>query len=451
MNIYESYRRLTPTSEALHRRATALFPAGVSHNLRGFQPHPLYPVHARGAHFSDEDGRTYLDLWMGHYALILGHAFAPVKEALASALEGGWHWGMPNRVQLELAEKLQDAVPWLEEMRFCSTGTEATMYAVRLARGVTGRNWILKAAGGWHGASTDLSFAVKAPFKGAEGPGLPSQKEQGVDLLSFNDVERSLQVVQAHRGEIAGIIVEPMIGSGGFLPARPDYLTFLREVCDAEGAVLVFDEIITGFRFRYGAMADEYGVRPDLATFGKILGGGMPLGAYGGRRDIMEAANPLTAKGPDRPVLVGGGTFSCNPLSMAAGLATLRALEERGSGFYRGLEERGSALRAGVEERFRSAGIPAACTGKGSLFMTHLLRGEDGIIESPADVASKTVAEAKDRELRIALLNRGVFAVHGGGALSSAHGEGEVEEVLDAYAGAVEDLARELRGGLAPP
>jgi glutamate-1-semialdehyde 2,1-aminomutase len=444
VDIFETYRTATPTSEALHRRAASLFPGGICHNVRGYLPHPVYPDRASGARFTDVDGRAYLDLWMGHYALILGHAFPELAEELASVIERGWHWGMPGVAQVELAEALRRAIPSLEELRFCTTGTEATMYAVRLARGFTRKSWVLKVEGGWHGASTDLSFSVKAPFVGAEGPGLLPPREQGVDLLLFNDVEKSLRVVEAHRGEIAGIIVEPMIGGGGFLPARREYLAFLREVCDDEKAILIFDEIITGFRFRYGTLAEEYGVRPDLTALGKILGGGLPIGVYGGKREIMETANPLTAEGPDRPVLVGGGTFSCNSLTMNAGLATLRALERRGSVLYKGLAERGELVRRGVEERFSAAGIPVACTGKGSLFMTHILRGDDRTLESPADLAAKTDSALADRELKLSLLNRGVFSVHGGGALSEAHGDAEVEELLNAYEGAAEDLKREL-------
>jgi len=444
LNIFETYRRLTPTSEALHRRACGVFPGGICHNVRGFRPHPVYPAQARGVRFTDVDGTSYLDLWMGHYALIFGHAFPEVKEALARTLEGGWHWGMPSQLQVDLAERLREAIPSLEEMRFCTTGTEATMYAVRLARGVTGRSWVLKAEGGWHGASTDLSYSVQPPFQGAEGPGLPAAREQGVDLIPFNDVEGALRVVERHRGQLAGIIVEPMLGAGGFLPARPEYLSCLREVCDDEDAVLIFDEIITGFRFRYGSLADAYGVRPDLTALGKIVGGGLPLGVYGGRRDILEAANPRTAHGPDRPVLVGGGTFSCNPLSLAASLATLDALERQGEAFYAALERRGEALRRGIEERFRVAGLPAACTGTGSLAMTHLLRGDDRRLESPEDVAAKTRPGVPDQELRIALLNHGVFAVHGGGALSAAHADADVSVLLDAYERAAADLKAEL-------
>lgn len=444
MNIFETYRRLTPASETLHRAASDLFPGGICHNLRGFHPYPVYPASASGPRFTDVDGNAYLDLWMGHYALILGHAAPAVRDALARALEGGWHWGMPSPVQVELAERLRRAVPSLEEMRFCTTGTEATMYAVRLARGFTGRQWVLKAEGGWHGASSDLSYSVQPPFGVAEGPGLRAPGEQGVGLIPFNDAEGSLRVVERLRGLLAGIIVEPMLGAGGFIPARTEYLALLREICDDEQAVLIFDEIITGFRFRYGTLADRCGVRPDLTALGKVVGGGMPIGVYGGRREILEAANPRAARGPDRPVLVGGGTFSCHPLSLVAGLATLEQLEAGGPALYEGLDRRGEALRRGIEERFAAAGLPAACTGVGSLAMTHLLRGDDRRLESASDVAAKTWPEVKDRELRIALLNRGVFAVHGGGALSAAHGDAEVEAILRAYEQAAQDLKAEL-------
>ncbi len=444
MSVTDAYRRRTPGSAALHRRGQDLFPGGVSHNLRFFAPHPVYVARAAGARFTDVDGRSYLDLWMGHYSLILGHACPEVREALAEALAGGWQWGMPGESQVLLAEALRRAVPSLEEMRFCTTGTEATMYAVRLARAVTGRPGVLKAEGGWHGASTDLSFDSQSPFQGAEGPGLLRPENQGVDRLAFNDIERSQRAFEAHRGELAAVIVEPMLGAGGFLPADPAYLRFLREACDEAGALLIFDEIITGFRFRYGTLADAYGVRPDLTTLGKIVGGGLPLGVYGGRREVLEAANPAAARGPGRPVLVGGGTFSCNALTLAAALANLAALEARAGTLYPALERRGEALRQGIEARFAAVGLPAACTGLGSLVMTHLLRGDDRSFRNPGELAAKTRPGGADGELRLALLNHGVFAVHGGGALSAAHGETEVDDLLDAFEAAAQDVRREL-------
>jgi glutamate-1-semialdehyde 2,1-aminomutase len=443
VTVNEKYTQLTPRSRALFERAEKLFPGGICHNLRALSPHPFYPTRAEGPFVYDVDGRELLDLWMGHYTMILGHAVPEVAQAASEALKGGWHWGIPCEDQIRLAEELAAAVPAMEKMRFCCTGTEATMYAVRLARAFTRKPWVLKLAGGWHGASTDLSFAVKSPFHGAEGPGLLEPEAQAVEPILFNDIEGSRRVFEKHRGKIAAVIVEPMMGAGGFLPADPEYLRFLRQACDEFGAVLIFDEIITGFRFRYGTLADEYGVKPDLVTLGKIVGGGFPLGAYGGREEIMDLADPRRT-GPGRPVLVGGGTFSCNPVSMGAGVAILRALKQRGPGLYEMLAARGERLRRGVEAGLKTAGIPAACTGKGSLFMTHILKGEDRVLRTPADLAAKTRYEVKDKELKLALLVHGVYAVHGGGSLSAAHDDAVVDRLINAYGEAAKEIGELL-------
>lgn len=444
LDIFEQYRELYPQSRALHERSLENMPGGVSHNLRLINPHPFYPKCAKGSKITTVEGREIIDLWMGHYAMILGHAPDGTMVAAAKALEGGWHWGIPCEDQVLLAEELKKAVPALDKMRFCCTGTEATMYAVRLARAFTRRPWVLKAEGGWHGASTDLSFSVKPPFEGAEGAGLLEPEAQGVGRIQFNDVEESLKVIEEHAKNLAAIIVEPMIGAGGFLPPRPGYLEFLREACDKTGAVLIFDEIITGFRFRYGSLADMYGVRPDLTTFGKIVGGGFPLGVYGGKEEIMALADPRKKGAPGTPVLVGGGTFSCNPVTMAGGLANLRLLKEKASGLYPALEKKGESLRKGVVERLAASGIRTKTTGMGSLFMTHILKGDDDVIESPAHVAAKTRGELPDREMKAALLNHGVYAVHGGGSVSEAHDGGDIDRVLDAYEKAGRDLVKHI-------
>lgn len=432
VDIFERYKELFPVSADLHARGVSCMPGGISHNLRLINPHPFYPVSASGARVKTHDDRELIDLWMGHYAMILGHAPESVREAAANALTGGWHWGIPCEGQVLLAEKLKAAVPAMELMRFCCTGTEATMYSVRLARAFTRRPLVLKAEGGWHGASTDLSFSVKAPFEGAEGPGLLEPEAQGVGRIPFNDAEGTARVIETCKGELAAIIVEPMIGAGGFLPPKPGYLEFLRKACDEAGAVLIFDEIITGFRFRYGSLGDMYGVRPDLTTFGKIVGGGFPIGVYGGRSEIMEMCDPRK-KGAGRPVLVGGGTFSCNPVTMAGGLATLTALEAEAPTLYPALAAKGETMRREAVARLNGNARRFASTGMGSLFMVHLMKGEDGDISSPADVAAKTRGEFSDKELKIALLNEGVYAVHGGGSLSGRHDADTLNALLNAY------------------
>lgn len=440
MDLFDRYRELFPVSADFHNRALAVMPGGVSHNLRLINPHPFYPEKAKGARLTTKEGRTLIDLWMGHYAMILGHAPDFVAEAAVRAISGGWHWGVPCEGQVLLAEKLQKAVPVMEKMRFCCTGTEATMYSVRLARAFTNKPFVLKVAGGWHGASTDLSFSVKHPFEGPEGPGLLEPEAQGVGRLHFNDVEASAKVIEQHKNELAAIIVEPMIGAGGFLPPKPGYLEFLRKACTDLGAVLIFDEIITGFRFRYGSLGDMYGVKPDLTTFGKIVGGGFPIGVYGGREEIMTLCDPRKKNTPGRPVLVGGGTFSCNPVSMAGGLATLDALEKDADTLYPALAEKGEKMRKGVVARLTAKGIPAVTTGMGSLFMTHILKGEDSEINSPGDVAAKTRGELPDREMKAALLNYGVYTVHGGGSLSAAHDDQTIESLLEAYEATGRDI-----------
>jgi len=441
VDINSKYQSRTGRSKKLYARACDIFPGGVSHNLRLYKPYPVYPVKAGGARFIDVDGNEYIDLWMGHYALILGHAASCVSDAVSGELAKGWHWGMTSEAEIMLAEKIRSAIPSMQEMRFCTTGTEATMYAVRLARASSGKTAVLKVAGGWHGANSDLSFAVKPPFDSPEGPGFDAFESGAVEAIEFNDIEKTQRVIDAHRGRIACIIIEPMIGAGGFVPARKEYLHYLRSVCDEEGIVLIFDEIITGFRFRYGSLADEYGVTPDLTVLGKIVGGGLPIGIYGGKRDIMAPANPALKSSGAKPALVGGGTFSSHPLTMAAALATLEKLEEDQSTLYPALAEHGDIVRKGVEDRFKAAGLDVACTGKGSLFMAHLLRGEDRSLQSPTEIVRKTFSEFKDRELKTSLMNNGLFSVHGGGSLSAAHLEkAELDSLLAAYERAAEDF-----------
>lgn len=440
MDILERYRSLTPASAELFERARKLFPNGVCHNMRNYDPYPFYPTAASGALVRDVDGNNLIDLWMGHYSMILGHSLPEVRDAACEAMKGGWHWGMPAQTQVILGEELQRAVPMLEKMRFCCSGTEATMYAVRVARARTGRPWVLKAAGGWHGASTDLSFAVKPPFSGAEGPGLNDAEKQCIDHLTFNDTEASVAAIECHGDNLAAVIVEPMIGAGGFIPAKPCYLEALREACDRVGALLIFDEIITGFRFRYGILADEVGVKPDLVTLGKVLGGGFPIGVYGGSEEVMAVADPSVEQPSGAPALVGGGTFSCNPVTMFAALTTLVELKAHADTLYPTLARRGEAVREGVVERFAAAGVRACVTGHGSLFMAHILKGDDDVIECTQHIHEKTHSALPDRELKLSLINNGVFTVHGGGSLSSAHDEEIVHLLLEAYGKSAEEI-----------
>ncbi len=428
------YGERHPLSKANWERALSAMSGGVSHNIRMVNPFPFFVKSARGAWLEDIDQNRYLDFWMGHYAHILGHRPPFIANALSGAiLQRGYHFGLVNSEEVELAELICHLVPCAERVRFCTSGTEATMYAVRLARAATGRKVVLKAMGGWHGANTDLCFGIHPPFKGADSIGLPPGAQEGIGLFPFNDTETTRETIRQVGGDLAGVIVEPVMGVGGFVSSDRGFLQMLRDETERLGAVLVFDEVISGFRVGLGGAQEMLGVTPDLVTLGKVIGGGFPVGAVAGRRELLELARP------GGPVLIGGGTFSCNPLSMLAGLLTLRFLESNANWLYPHLNGLGERLRKSVEEAGAEHGLPIRCTGTGSLFMTHLLKKkETQALDSPQKIESLTVGEWRDHWLRLAMLVEGVHLLHGGGAISLAHGEKEMDFFFDALHGALE-------------
>ncbi len=435
--LKELYVQRRPSSKVLWERAQGVMAGGVSHNIRLVHPYPFFVKGARGAWIEDIDGNRYLDFWMGHYAHILGHRPPFVANALSSAvLQRGYHFGLVNSEEVELAELICRLVPCAQRVRFCTSGTEATMYAVRLARAATGRRVILKAMGGWHGANTDLCFGIHPPFQGADSQGLLPEAHRGIRLFPFNDEEETRRIIRDTGEELAGVIVEPVMGVGGFVAAETGFLQMLREETERLGAVLIFDEVISGFRVDLGGAQGLFGIIPDLVTLGKVIGGGFPAGAIAGKRELMELARP------GGPVLIGGGTFSCNPLSMLAGLLTLRFLERNAGWLYPHLNQRGEELRREVERAGREHGLPVRCTGTGSLFMTHLLKDpeEKGPLNSPQKIEELTQGEWRDTTLRLAMLVNGVHLLHGGGAISLAHGEKELLFFIDALHQALEDL-----------
>jgi glutamate-1-semialdehyde 2,1-aminomutase len=288
--MLEEYKARTKKSEALWKKANTLFPGGVSHNIRNFgmptcDAYPPYMSHGQGSRIWDVDGNEYIDWWMTHYSLILGHNDPVVKKAIRDQNEVGHHFGAPNEPQVRFGEKLQEAVPLLHKMRFTATGSESTMYAVRLARLFTGRNLIGKSVGGWHGGNDALTYHIKHPFT-------DTPFYDGVSF-DYNDPDSFDKMLKKHGENLAAIIVEPVIGAGGGIPPEPGFIPYMREETASRDILLIFDEIITGFRFRYGTAGDKiFGVEPDLLTLGKAAAGGMPLGVYGGREDIMALAEP---------------------------------------------------------------------------------------------------------------------------------------------------------------
>lgn len=433
----ERYLRARPLSKALYLRACQVMPGGVSHSIRHVHPFPFYVQKAEGPYIYDIDGRRHIDFWMGHYAHILGHAFPPVVSAVKNFLsQRGYHFGLVHREEVELAERVVAMVPCAESVRFCASGTEAGMYALRLARAYTGRRKVLKVMGGWHGASTDLTFYIHPPFKGADSEGLPFGDGDVVIPVPFNDVEGTLRAMDAAGNDLAALIMEPVIGAGGFVPPRDGYLRKVKEELEKRGALLIFDEVITGFRLALGGAQEYWGVAPHLATLGKILGGGFPLGAVVGPKDILALSDGT--KGRPR-VLIGGGTFSCYPLSMVAGLKVLEFLEENASWLYPLLEERGDKVRTLTRRILSEYGLRAQVTGVGSLFMVHF-PSEEVDPNDPAALAQSN-QEEYEQLYRLSLLNRGVFVVHGGGAISLAHDERVLEDYFQVLYQVVREIA----------
>ena len=418
------YEAMTPRSRRLFARSRRVFAGGVSHNARLYDPYPVFVERAKGSHIWDVDGNRYTDYWMGHMALILGHSPKVVTVPLRAQVAKGTHFGMGSAMSVELGEEICRSVPCAEMLRFCNTGAEATMYLVRLARGYTGRKTVIKIAGGWHGYNTELNVGVHRPFDRAEGAGILDSDQSHVATVKFNDLEGARRAVKAARGDVAAIFLEPVLGAGGCIPADREYLAGLRELADSDGAVLAFDEIITGYRVSLGGAQEYFGVKPDLATLGKVVGGGLPIGLVCGLQEILSRADPTRRTGF---VSIGGGTFSENPLTMTAGLATLRHLRKNANTIYPRLSEMGERLRSGVDAALAESGVEAHTTGVGSLFLTHF--------GSSPRSAEETQRERKDlvRSYALFLMTEGVFILpsHAGG-IATCHTEADVRDMIAA-------------------
>jgi glutamate-1-semialdehyde 2,1-aminomutase len=351
-------------SEALFQAAKEIIPGGVNSPVRAWQAVGLTPrIIARGvgARVFDVDGNSYLDYVGSWGPLILGHAAPPVVAAVAEAAARGTSFGAPTPGELELAQLLCAAVPNLQMVRLVNSGTEATMSALRLARGATGRARVIKFDGCYHGHADSFLVAAGSGVLTHAIPGSPGVPLEITCLtisVRYNDLEAVRQAVDKYPAEIAAIIVEPVAGNMGVVPPQPGFLEGLRQICDAEGILLIFDEVITGFRVARGGAQELYGIRPDLTCLGKIIGGGLPVGAYGGRLDLMSQMAPV---GP----IYQAGTLSGNPVAVAAGLATLKALNE--PGFYEDLEEKGAWLTSELGQTAARQGVPVTINRVGSM------------------------------------------------------------------------------------
>jgi glutamate-1-semialdehyde 2,1-aminomutase len=423
--LTSDYRKKTRRSAKLFERARKTLAGGVSHNTRYYDPYPLFVRRARGKYLWDEDGNRLTDYWMGHTALILGHSPKVVIDVVDDQLRNGTIYGMGSSMSVELAEGVQRSVPCAEMVRFCNTGAEATMYLVRLARAYTKRRIIVKISGGWHGYNTQLNKGVQIPTVGPVAAGILAEEQSHIMTVPFNDAEAAEKLLKENRNDVAGVFLEPVLGAGGCIPADREYLKSLRELTSAHGALLAFDEIITGFRLALGGAQEFYGVKPELATFGKIIGGGLPIGLVCGQKEIISLADPRL-DGHRRFVSIGGGTFSENPLTMAAGLATLEYIRRHRGEVYARLAKLGDELREGVDNSFAEVGVVAHTTGAGSLFVTHFTKR---VPRNAEDVGRGD--RSRQHMYGLGLISNNVFILPGhAGAVSTAHSKEDIDRVV---------------------
>ena len=435
------YLRRTPGSKVLFERAQKAMPGGVSHRFRFIPPYPFYVKRVDGSKIWDVDGNEYVDLWMGHFALILGHKASTVQEALKEVVEVGTHWGIVHEHEIQFAELLQKTVPCAEKIIFGVSGTEATMHTVRLARGFTKKRVILKVAGGWHGANNELLWAIRGPFEKPESMGVLPEIAQYTQPIIFNDLESTLKTLHRVKEDLAAVIIEPVVGSGGMIPANKEYLEMLRQETSKWGALLIFDEIITGYRVALGGAQEVYGIKPDLVTMGKVCGGGANLGVIAGRGDILSLCDATIKRPKGESVMVGGGTFSCSPLSMIVGYRVVEYLKDHAQEVYPRISQLGQRLREGMEQAFAKNGLPAKATGMGSLCGLYFPHKPETVVKSPNQMYQLTDLEKVDQEFRLRMMNRGVFVMHGGGAVSFAHTGEDIEKVIKA----TEEVAQEMK------
>jgi glutamate-1-semialdehyde 2,1-aminomutase len=416
-----------PKSQDIFRRATDVLVGGVNSPVRAFRAvggDPIIVDHASGARLWDADGNEYIDYVCSWGALILGHAHPKVVQAIADQARRGTSYGMPTELEVELATRIRSALPSCEKVRFVSSGTEATMSAVRLARAATGRDLIIKFEGCYHGHSDSfLSEAGSglATLGIASSPGVPQALAALTLNAPYNDAVAVEKLFDQHRDKVAAVIVEPIAANMGVVAPLPGFLQSLRELTIRNGALLIFDEVITGFRVCYGGAQTMFGIVPDLTTLGKIIGGGLPVAAYGGRRDLMDRVAPL---GP----VYQAGTLSGNPLAMTAGIASLDLLAV--PGFYESLDARAKRLGDGIEAALRETGVPAKVVHAGSL-LTLFFSG--GAIQNYAD--AKMCDTRRFAAFFRSMLDRGIFLAPSQFEalfVSTAHTDADIDRTIAA-------------------
>jgi glutamate-1-semialdehyde 2,1-aminomutase len=424
-----------PKSRNLFAHAQTLIPGGVNSPVRAYRAVnriPPFILRAKGCRIYDVDGHSYIDYVGSWGPMIVGHAHPQVVNALKRAVNHGTSYGAPTPLEVRLAEVLVRAVPSMAMVRLVSSGTEAVMSAIRLARAATKRDLLVKYDGGYHGHADSLLVKAgsgAATFGLPDSPGVPADLAKQTLTVSYNDLAATRRLIESHPGAVAAVIVEPIAGNMGVVPPEPGFLQGLRALTAEHGALLIFDEVITGFRASYGGAQALYGVCPDLTCLGKIIGGGLPVGAYGGRRDLMEQIAP---SGP----VYQAGTLSGNPLAVSAGLATLKLLAK--PKVYETLEAKGAMLSAGLADAAKAAGVPAQINRAGSVLTVFFT-------STPVrDYATaKTSDTARFARFFSSMLDAGIYlppSQYEAWFLSLAHTEREIQRTLKAARAAFGNL-----------
>ena len=420
------YKEKTKRSLRLFEKSKKYHVNGVHHNIRFFEPYPFVTKSANGKFLIDVDSNKYVDYWMGHWSLILGHTTKNIAERAIQQIKNGWMHGTVNKNAVLLSEKISKVVPVAEKIRYVTTGTEATMYSVRLARTITGKKIIAKIDGGWHGYTTDLLKTVNWPFNQSESSGLTDEKH--IVSLPYNNLEKSLVILKSIKKDLAGVVIEPVLGGGGAIPATKNYLKGIQEFTKKNNSLFILDEIVTGFRFRYGCLYNTMKLDPDIVTLGKIVGGGFPIGVICGKDEIMQHANTSTHSKKTR-AYIGGGTFSANPLSMIAGDANLYTIKKKGNSFYKKINGLGDNTKKVLKKIFSDDVI---ITGKGSLFMTHFPKNNISKITNASDVSKCDTEKLHQYHFHM-IANDGIFFLPGKlGAISDAHSSADIKSMKNA-------------------
>jgi glutamate-1-semialdehyde 2,1-aminomutase len=439
--IDDAFRKRFARSAELYARSRKAIAGGITHDSRSFAPFPIYVERADGSRKWDVDGNELIDHWMGHGALLLGHNHPHVTGAVAEQVHKGTHYGACHELEVAWAEQISRMVPSAEWVRFTMSGTEATMLAIRDARAFTGRELVIRFAGHFHGWHDYAMAGYQPPFDTPTSTGVPKAAAESMLVAYPNNIESVRELLDAHRNQVAAVILEPAGGSNGIIPTNVQFLRELRALTAERGVVLIFDEVITGFRYSTGGAQQVYGVTPDVTTLAKIVAGGLPGGAVVGKRDILQVQTFKGELHKDRfERVLQQGTFNANPLSAAAGLTALQIVAEGWP--TQQSDEAGEQLRIGLREIFERRGVAGVVLGESSVFQILLGEGMDQAVET-TDVQRLMAGRGAVNTLRKAMLLNGVDLMRSGGFTSIVHQDEEISRTIQAFDRSLEALQRE--------